>query len=92
MSTCSRVQGLVCADRGTETGGRELVDPADSFVLVLPAWETVEDEVDTYKALALAGSESELSNAATPEHSDFVEKRICVWLSAFCMMSYVRGR
>ena len=31
----------------------------------------VEDEVDTYKALALAGSVSELSNAATPEHSDF---------------------
>ena len=32
----------------------------------------VEDEVDTYEALALAGSVSELSNATTPEHSDFV--------------------
>ena len=32
----------------------------------------VEDEVDTYEALALAGRVSELSNAATPEHSDFV--------------------
>ena len=32
----------------------------------------VEDEVDTYKALAPAGGVSELSNAATPEHSDFV--------------------
>ena len=32
----------------------------------------IEDEVDTYEALALAGRVSELSNAATPEHSDFV--------------------
>ena len=32
----------------------------------------VEDEVDTYEALALASRVSELSNAATPEHSDFV--------------------
>ena len=32
----------------------------------------VEDEVDTYEALALAGRVSELSNAATPEHSVFV--------------------
>ena len=32
----------------------------------------VEDAVDTYGALALAGRVSELSNAATPEHSDFV--------------------
>ena len=32
----------------------------------------VENEVDTYEALALAGRVSELSNAATPEHSDFV--------------------
>ena len=31
----------------------------------------VEDEVDTYEALALAGRVSELSNAATLEHSDF---------------------
>ena len=30
----------------------------------------VEDEVETYEALALAGRVSELSNAATPEHSD----------------------
>ena len=30
----------------------------------------VEDEVDTYEALALAGRVSELSNAATPKHSD----------------------
>ena len=30
------------------------------------------DEVDTYEALALAGRVSELSNKATPEHSDFV--------------------
>ena len=32
----------------------------------------VEDEVDTYEALALAGRVSELSNAATSKHSDFV--------------------
>ena len=32
----------------------------------------VEDEVDTYEALVLAGRVSELSNKATPEHSDFV--------------------
>ena len=32
----------------------------------------VEDEVDTYEALALAGRVSELSNAAIPEQSDFV--------------------
>ena len=32
----------------------------------------VEDEVDTYEALALAGRVSELSNAATAEHSDFL--------------------
>ena len=31
-----------------------------------------EDEVDTYEALALAGMVRELSNAATPKHSDFV--------------------
>ena len=32
----------------------------------------VEDEEDTYEALALAGRVSELSNTATPKHSDFV--------------------
>ena len=32
----------------------------------------VEDEVDTYAALALAAAVSKLSNAATLEHSDFV--------------------
>ena len=32
----------------------------------------VEDEVDTNEALALVGRVSELSNAATGEHSDFV--------------------
>ena len=32
----------------------------------------VEDEVDTYEALALASRVSELPNAATPKHSDFV--------------------
>ena len=32
----------------------------------------VEDEVDTYEALALASRVSELSNAATLKHSDFV--------------------
>ena len=32
----------------------------------------VEDEVDAYEALALADRVSELSNAATLEHSDFV--------------------
>ena len=31
----------------------------------------VEDEVDTYEGLALAGRVSELSNKATLEHSDF---------------------
>ena len=34
--------------------------------------QATEDEDDTYEALALAGRVSELSNAATPEHSDFV--------------------
>ena len=32
----------------------------------------VEDEVDKYEALALAGRVSELSNKATPKHSHFV--------------------
>ena len=32
----------------------------------------VEDEVDTCEALVLAGRVIELSNKATPEHSDFV--------------------
>ena len=32
----------------------------------------VEDEVDTYETLALAGRVSELSNKATLEHSDLV--------------------
>ena len=32
----------------------------------------VEDEVDTYEALAPASRVSELSKKATPEHSDFV--------------------
>ena len=32
----------------------------------------VEDELDTYEALALGGRVKELSNKATPEHSDFV--------------------
>ena len=32
----------------------------------------VEDDVETYEALALGGRVSELSNKATPEHSDFV--------------------
>ena len=32
----------------------------------------VEDEVNTHEALALAGRVSELSNEATPKHSDFV--------------------
>ena len=32
----------------------------------------IEDEMDTYEALALAGRVSEFSNAATQEHSDFV--------------------
>ena len=32
----------------------------------------VEDEVDTREALVLAGGVSELSNKATPEHSNVV--------------------
>ena len=44
----------------------------DSLVQATLAPGPVEDEVDTYEALALAGRVSELSNAAAPEHSDFV--------------------
>ena len=49
----------------------------------------VEDEVDTYEALVLAGTVSILILYLV---DDGTEKRICVWLSAFCMMSYVRER
>ena len=44
----------------------------DSLVQATLAPSPVEDEEDTYEALALAGGVSELSNKATPEHSDFV--------------------
>ena len=44
----------------------------DSLLQAILPPGPVEDEVDTYMALALAGRVSELSNAATPEHSDFV--------------------
>ena len=44
----------------------------DSLVQATLPPGPVEDEVDTYEALALAGRVSELSNATTPEHSDFV--------------------
>ena len=44
----------------------------DSLVQAIVPPGPVEDEVDTYESLALAGRVSELSNAATPEHSDFV--------------------
>ena len=44
----------------------------DSLVQATLPPGPVEDEVDTYEALALAGRVSELSNKATPEHSDFV--------------------
>ena len=43
----------------------------DSLQAALPPGP-VEDEVDTYEALALTGRVSELSNAAALEHSDFV--------------------
>ena len=50
----------------------------------------VEDEVDTCEALVPAGRVSELSNKATPEHSDFVlscrlnrKEDMCV---AFCIL------
>ena len=44
----------------------------DSLVQATLPPGPVEDEVDTYKALALASTVSELSNKATSEHSDFV--------------------
>ena len=44
----------------------------DSFLQTTLPHGPVEDEVDTYEALALASRVSELSNAATPKHSDFV--------------------
>ena len=44
----------------------------DSLVQATLPPGPVEDEVDTYEALALASRVSELSNKATPEHSDFV--------------------
>ena len=44
----------------------------DSLVQATLPPGPVEDEEDTYEALALAGRVSELSNKATPEHSDFV--------------------
>ena len=44
----------------------------DSLVQATVLPSPVDDEVDTYEALALASRVSELSNAATPEHSDFV--------------------
>ena len=44
----------------------------DSLLQAILPLGPVEDEVDTYEALALAGRVSELSNAATLRHSDFV--------------------
>ena len=44
----------------------------DSLVQATLPPSPIEDEVDTYKALALAGRVNELSNKAAPEHSDFV--------------------
>ena len=44
----------------------------DSLLQAILPPGPVEDEVDTYEALALAGRGSELSNMGTPEHSDFV--------------------
>ena len=44
----------------------------DSLLQAILPPGPVEDDVDTYEALALAGRVSELSNAASPEHSDFV--------------------
>ena len=44
----------------------------DSFLQATLPPGPVEDEVDTPEALALASRVSKLSNAATPEHSDFV--------------------
>ena len=50
----------------------KLVFDVDSLLQATLPPGPVEDEVDTYEALALVGRVSELSNAATPEHSDFV--------------------
>ena len=44
----------------------------DSLLQAILPPGPVENEVDTYEALALAGRVSELTNAATLEHSDFV--------------------
>ena len=55
----------------------------DSLLQAILPPGPVEDEVDTCVALGLAGRVSELS---------IEQKRICVWLSAFCMMSYIKGR
>ena len=44
----------------------------DSFRQAILPPGPVQDEVDTYEALALASTVSELSNKATTEHCDFV--------------------
>ena len=44
----------------------------DSLLQAILPLGPVEDEVVTHEVLALAGRVSEISNAATPEHSDFV--------------------
>ena len=67
------MQGRITADEdaGLYHKWKPEVD-VDSLVQATLPPGPVEDEVDTYKALALAGRVSALSNKATPEHSDFV--------------------
>ena len=54
----------------------------DLLQAILPRG-SIEDEVDAYAALGLAGRVSEFSNE---------QKREYVWLCAFCMMIYKKGR
>ena len=49
----------------------KVVDVDSLLQAILPPGP-IEDEVDTYEALALAGRVSERSNGAIAEHSDFV--------------------
>ena len=57
----------------------------DSFLQATPPSPSgqVEDEVDTYAALGLARETSEFSTE---------KKRLCMRLSAFCMVFYTKGR
>ena len=79
MALCARcaktppMRGRITADEDVWLYHKWKLDfDVDSLLQATLPPGPVEDEVDTYEALALAGRVSELSNAATPEHSEFV--------------------